>query len=88
MPTVRAADGRKLAEEQHLALANRHIAEATERIARQSALFGRMTAAGWDTSLSERLLREMERALDLMYVHRTQIMRELSDLSRANEIRS
>ena len=52
MPTMRAAEGQKLAEE-HLALANRHIAEAKERIARQSALIRRIAAAGWDTSLSE-----------------------------------
>jgi hypothetical protein len=83
-----APDGRKLREEQHLALANRHIAEATQRIARLSALIERIAAAGWDTSLSENLLQEMERALDLMYVHRAQIMRELSELSRSNQIRS
>ena len=88
MATMCATERRQLAEEQHLALANRHIAEATERIARQSALIGRMAGAGWDTSLSERLLQEMERALGLIYVHRAQIMRELSDLSRANEVRS
>jgi hypothetical protein len=66
MCATRAADGRKLREEQHLALANRHIAETKERIERQSARVGRMAAAGWDTSLSERLLREMERARELM----------------------
>ena len=87
MCAMHTADGRKLAEE-HLALANRHIVEATERIARQSALIERIAAAGWDTSLSEGLLQEMERALELMYAHRAQIMRELSELSRANEIRS
>jgi hypothetical protein len=65
-------------EEHHLALADRHIAEAKARIARQSALVGQMAAAGWDTSLSNSLLQEMERALDLMYMHRAQIMRELS----------
>jgi hypothetical protein len=63
MATMRATERRKVAEEQHLAMANRHITEATERIARQSALIGRIAAAGWDTSLSERLLQEMERAL-------------------------
>ena len=78
MPTMRAAEGQKLAEE-HLALANRHIAEAKERIARQSALIRRIAAAGWDTSLSERLLKEMQRALDLMYEHRAHIVRELSE---------
>jgi hypothetical protein len=77
MPTMRAAEGQKLAEE-HLALANRHIAEAKERIARQSALIRRIAAAGWDTSLSERL-KEMQRALDLMYEHRAHIVRELSE---------
>jgi hypothetical protein len=47
-----------------------------------------MAATGHDTSLSERLLQEMERAVGLIYVHRAQIMREPSELSRANEIRS
>ena len=65
MATMRAMERRKVAEE-HLALANRHIAEAKERIARQSALIGRIAGAGWDTSLSKRLLQEMERALDPM----------------------
>jgi hypothetical protein len=46
MPTMRAADGQKLAEE-HLALANRHITQAKERIARQQALIQRIAAAGW-----------------------------------------
>jgi hypothetical protein len=55
MPTMRGAEGQKLAEE-HLALANRHITQAKERIARQSALIRRIAAAGWDTSLSESLL--------------------------------
>jgi hypothetical protein len=87
MPTMRAADGQEL-EEEHLALANRHIAEAKERIARQSALIRRIAAAGWDTSLAEGLLQEMERALELMCVHRAQIMRELSELSRSSQIRS
>ena len=79
MPTMRAAEGQKLAEKQHLALANRHIAEAKERIARQSALIRRIAAAGWDTSLSESLLKEMQRALDLMYEHRAHTVRELSE---------
>jgi hypothetical protein len=87
MATMRATERRKVAEEQHLAMANRHITEATERIARQSALIGRIAAAGWDTSLSERLLQEMERALGLIYVHRAQIMRELSGLSRSTRLR-
>ena len=87
MPTMRAAEGQKLAEE-HLALANRHIAEAKERIARQAALLRRIAAAGWDTSLAEGLLQELERALELIYVHRAQIMRELSELSRSSQIRS
>ena len=50
MPTMRAADGQKLAEE-HLALANRHITQAKERIARQQALIQRIAAAdgrGWN----------------------------------------
>jgi hypothetical protein len=88
MVTICATEGRQLAEEEHLALANRHIAEAGERIGRQSALIEWMAAAGCETSLSECLLHELERALDLMYVHRAQIMRELAELSRANEIRS
>jgi len=88
MATMRATERRQLAEEQHLALADRHIAKAKARIARQSALIERIAATGHDTSQAERLLQEMERALDPMYVHRMQIMRELSDLSRANEIRS
>ena len=46
MPTMRAAEGQKLAEE-HLALANRHITQAKERIARQQALIQRIAAAGW-----------------------------------------
>ena len=83
-----ATEGRKLAEEEHLALANRHIAKAAERIVRQLALIERMAAAGHDTSQAERLLQEMERALELMYAHRAQIMRELSEQGSCNELRS
>jgi hypothetical protein len=61
MSTMRAADGQKLAEE-HLALANRHITQAKERIARQQALIQRIAAAGWDTSLAGSLLEGMQHA--------------------------
>ena len=76
MPTMRAADGQKLAEE-HLALANRHITQAKERIARQQALIQRIAAGA--QACRRICSEEMQRALDLMYEHRAHIVRELSE---------
>lgn len=64
--------------ERELADADRRIAGAKERLARQSALVAHLVEQGRDTSLADMLRKEIQRGLDLMLHHRNMIIREMS----------
>ena len=66
----------------HLAQANRHIAEGEERILYLAHLIEKSRDAGWDTSTGERMLRLMLDTLDEWYVHRQYI---LDTIAKAEE---
>ena len=57
-------------EEEHLAEADRHIAEAEARIGTQLGLVARLRAAGGGVAEAEELPAVMERSLTLMREHR------------------
>jgi DNA-binding NtrC family response regulator len=62
--------------EQRLAQAELQITQAEKLIARQAKLIQRLARQNQDTSLAERLLREMERSLELMWAHWQHMLRE------------
>jgi len=57
-------------EEEHLAQADRHIAEAEARIETQHGLLARLRAAGGGVAEGEELLAVMEQSLTIMREHR------------------
>ncbi len=59
-----------------LALADRRIVEAEERLARQAMLIGRLAAEGRDTRQADDLLWTMGLDLDTMRKHRRSIAGE------------
>ena len=63
---------------QNLATADRHITEGEGRIAQQAKIVRELDADGHNTNLAQALLGVMQRNLDVMNVHRQQIVRELS----------
>ena len=65
-------------EREQLALADRHIAEAKERIAEQRRLIEQMAENGQDTAQAERMLRDFEAVLEQFYVHRQLILDALA----------
>jgi len=56
--------------QRHLELANRHIADAERRLARQAAIVSRLAEAGYETAQAENLLRLIRESLQLMEAHR------------------
>ena len=70
-------------EHKHLALANRHIKEAGERICKQLEQKAKLEAAGLDTAMVDRLLTLLTESLDLTYLHRTQMLVVLNEKARA-----
>jgi hypothetical protein len=68
------------AELVELARADRHIAEAQERIAVQRAARQRAFDQGWPTDTADKLLATMEDSLVLMEAHRDQIRRHIAEL--------
>ncbi len=61
-------------EREHLAKANRDIAEGERRVAEQIILIQRMTKRGQDTTQAERLLQNFEEALEQWRIHRQLIL--------------
>ncbi len=59
---------------QHLAQANRHIAEAEDRIDRKIVLLDYLRRIGADTEQTERLLAVMQQNLGLARRHREMIL--------------
>ena len=68
-------------ERRHLAQANRHIEEATKRIARQELLIAKLEHAGRDTTAARHLLKQFEETRRLMVEHRAMILRVLGSAS-------
>ncbi len=68
------------AEEKHLAKAERDIADGEERIARQTAIAGRLQAGGQDAKAAEALLRTLRETLAVWKDHRDEILRTIARL--------
>jgi hypothetical protein len=64
---------------EHLALANRHVVEADERIAVQRERIERRRRAGRDTGASEDLLRLLLETRELMLAHQELLEREMAE---------
>jgi hypothetical protein len=64
-------------ERAHLVEADRHIAEARQRIARQENLIEELAHDGHDTANSRDLLKLLNDSLKLMVAHREMILRNL-----------
>jgi hypothetical protein len=63
----------------HLALADRHIAEAVDRLASQEEAVARLLPGTVARATAEGLLATMRQSFALMLAHRAMILRELSD---------
>jgi hypothetical protein len=61
-------------EREHLAKANRGIAEGEKRVAEQIILIEQMRKDGRDTALAEEFLRSLEQTIEQWYVHRQLIL--------------
>ena len=68
-------------ENEHYALAKRHIAEGEERIARQREIVERRRSMGLGAAQSESLLEIMECSLGLMRDHLSLIEQELARIA-------
>jgi hypothetical protein len=64
---------------QRLVEANRLIAETEQRIAKQRERIVQQTMVGYDTTLSQGLLRQMEDELRLRIAYRALIIKEIGD---------
>lgn len=65
-------------ERRHLALAERHIAEARERLTLQEATVARLPLDTPGRDAAETLLAVMRQSFDLMLAHRATILDELA----------
>ena len=65
-------------EREHLAKANRDIADGERRVAEQIILIQQMTEKGQDTALAEEFLRKLEQTLEQWHVHRRLILEALA----------
>ena len=75
--------------QQHLMLAERHVAEGTEHVTRQRELVARLERDGHDVFESKRLLILFEELLDLHIADRERIERELNwQQNRLNPVRT
>ena len=66
-------------QEDHLALAKRHIAEGEQRVARQTALIAELASHGYDTTDAELLLKTLQDTLNAMYDHLQLIRDEIQN---------
>lgn len=67
-------------EREHLAKADRDIAEGEERIRRQAELIERLREGGHSLSEAERLLATLTQTLQLWRDHRDEILRTIARL--------
>ena len=65
-------------ESEHLAKAERHIAEGERRVAAQRAVIARLIGEGRDTALAEEFLGSLEQALEQWHIHRRLILESLA----------
>jgi hypothetical protein len=70
-------------ERRHLALADRHVAEAQLRITRQEALIRRMKQARRETALAEALLAALLTSHELFIEHRRLLVATIALAERA-----
>jgi hypothetical protein len=70
---------------QHLAQADRHIAEGREPIDKQTAIVAQLEQDGHDTCLARQLLDPLEDTLQKQQQHREEILRELELYGNARE---
>ena len=68
-------------EEDSLAMADRHIRESRERIAKQEGIIGDLTANGHDTVTAMALLQTYRETLNSFVDHRIVIVEELERLA-------
>ena len=71
--------------EGHLALAERHVAEGEQHIAKQRALVDGLARDGHDTTLALELLREFERTQASHVAERNRLRAELLSNSAGRE---
>ena len=64
---------------QHLALANKHVAEGQKRIDTQLALVAKLARDGHDTLQAKSLLQQFEDTLALQLETRDRIVQELGE---------
>ena len=67
-------------EREHLAEADRHIAEGRRRVADQVALIARLAQDGHDTTQARRLLLTLEASLEGRHEHRQIILCNIARL--------
>lgn len=70
---------------QHLALADRHVAEGRERINRQTAIIDQLQHRGHDTGLARQLLDLLEDTFQKHQMHREEIVQELELCGKARK---
>jgi hypothetical protein len=68
-------------EQNHLAMANRHIVEGERRLTRQRILLGQLRDRRSDMIEADRLYENIRRTLDLYYIHRRAILDHLRRLN-------
>ncbi|MBM0206165.1 hypothetical protein JNW90_26490 [Micromonospora sp. STR1s_5] len=71
-------------EVEHLAQADRHVAEGQVRVDQQQARLAALGESGFDTALAERLLETLERTLIEWRAHREEILRRLANIDASN----
>jgi uncharacterized membrane protein len=72
-----ALDTEKFRE--HLALANKHVAQGRQRVERQAALFAKLESGGHDITQAKALLEQLRHTLALQIETRDRILRELGE---------
>jgi hypothetical protein len=65
----------------HLALAERHLEAAVDRLARQEELAARLPRGSPHAAVADDLLATMRQTLALMVAHRATILRELGEVA-------
>jgi hypothetical protein len=69
-------------EREHLAQAERHVAEGEARIARQAELVERLRGGGQDVAAAEALLTNLQQTLAIWKDHRAEILATIARLEQ------
>lgn len=67
-------------EAEHLAMADRHIAEGERRVSDQAVLVRRLCAKGYDTAVADTLLCTLETTLAEWRAHRALIVQRVEQI--------